>query len=315
MLKKMKILVAAAALSGTVSANVQAATVTVQTGDSLWSLADVHKTSVENLETLNHLTSDQIHPGDVLTISAEKQLPVKKDYTLLGNAITANVDVVPVQDWNKVVAALIHPDDFEKFHAENMKNLNKTVSVVAAATKPAVTINQTTIQAKTSAVTPVAKPAQAKPVVTKAKPVAASAPAAVTSAPTANPASPETAVDDHAQTASSQSNDQSNEQTSNSNSDAKVITVKATAYTASCEGCSGITKTGVNIKENPDAKVIAVDPSVIPLGSKVYIEGFGEATAADTGGAIKGHRIDVFIPTEQGARNFGVKQLKVTILN
>ncbi|MCM3116274.1 3D domain-containing protein [Neobacillus sp. MER 74] len=96
---------------------------------------------------------------------------------------------------------------------------------------------------------------------------------------------------------------------------AKEITVKATAYTASCEGCSGITKTGINIKDNPDEKVIAVDPSVIPLGSKVYVEGFGEAIAADTGSAIKGNRIDVFIPSEQDAIDFGVKKLKVTILN
>lgn len=100
-----------------------------------------------------------------------------------------------------------------------------------------------------------------------------------------------------------------------SSTQAKEITVKATAYTASCEGCSGITKTGINIKENPDKKVIAVDPSVIPLGSKVYVEGFGEAIAADTGGAIKGKRIDIFIPAEQDALDFGVKKLKVTILN
>jgi 3D (Asp-Asp-Asp) domain-containing protein len=95
----------------------------------------------------------------------------------------------------------------------------------------------------------------------------------------------------------------------------KQITVKATAYTASCEGCSGITKTGVNIKDNPDAKVIAVDPDVIPLGSKVYVEGFGTATAADIGGGIDGKEIDVFIPSEQDAIEFGVQKLKVTILN
>ncbi|MEH7074506.1 3D domain-containing protein [Neobacillus drentensis] len=100
-----------------------------------------------------------------------------------------------------------------------------------------------------------------------------------------------------------------------SSTSVKEITVKATAYTASCEGCSGITKTGVNIKDNPNKKVIAVDPSVIPLGSKVYVEGFGEAVAADTGGAIKGNRIDVFIPSEQDAMDFGVKKLTVTILN
>ena len=95
----------------------------------------------------------------------------------------------------------------------------------------------------------------------------------------------------------------------------KQITVKATAYTASCEGCSGTTTTGIDLKANPDKKVIAVDPSVIPLGSKVYVEGYGEATAADTGGAIEGNRIDVFIPSEQEAINFGVKHVKVTIID
>ncbi|HJV31966.1 MAG TPA: LysM peptidoglycan-binding domain-containing protein [Bacillales bacterium] len=95
----------------------------------------------------------------------------------------------------------------------------------------------------------------------------------------------------------------------------KVITVKATAYTASCKGCSGVTRTGVDLKSNPNSKVISVDPTVIPLGSKVYVEGYGYATAADTGGAIKGNRIDVFIPSQSNAIQFGAKQLKVTILN
>src|SRR6478752_5694114 len=63
----------------------------------------------------------------------------------------------------------------------------------------------------------------------------------------------------------------------------KSMTVEATAYTANCAGCSGTTATGVDLKANPNQKVIAVDPSVIPLGSKVYVEGYGEAVAADTG--------------------------------
>ena len=58
---------------------------------------------------------------------------------------------------------------------------------------------------------------------------------------------------------------------------AKELSVEATAYTADCAGCSGVTATGVNLKDNPDQKVIAVDPSVIPLGSKVYVEGYGYA--------------------------------------
>lgn len=96
---------------------------------------------------------------------------------------------------------------------------------------------------------------------------------------------------------------------------AKTLTVTATAYTASCEGCIGITKTGVNLKDNPDAKVIAVDPDVIPLGSKVHVEGYGYATAEDIGGGIKGNEIDVFIPTEDAAMQWGRKDVKVTILN
>lgn len=95
----------------------------------------------------------------------------------------------------------------------------------------------------------------------------------------------------------------------------RTLTVEATAYGADCAGCSGITATGLNVKANPGARIIAVDPTVIPLGSKVYIEGYGNYTAADTGGAIKGNRIDVFMGTEANARAFGRQTLKLTILN
>ncbi len=95
----------------------------------------------------------------------------------------------------------------------------------------------------------------------------------------------------------------------------KTVTVKSTAYTAYCEGCSGVTKTGVNLRQNPNEKVIAVDPNVIPLGSKVYVEGYGYATAADIGGAIDGNEIDIFFPEEQTALNWGVKFVKVSIIN
>ncbi len=94
----------------------------------------------------------------------------------------------------------------------------------------------------------------------------------------------------------------------------KTFTVTSTAYTAECAGCSGYTATGINLKANPDAKVIAVDPSVIPLGSTVYVEGYGYAKAGDTGGAIKGNKIDVFVPTKQEAFSWGVRTVKVTIV-
>lgn len=95
----------------------------------------------------------------------------------------------------------------------------------------------------------------------------------------------------------------------------KEFTVSATAYTASCTGCSGITKTGINLKQNPGLKVIAVDPSVIKLGTKVHVEGYGYAIAGDIGGAIKGNKIDVFIPTKAAAYKWGRKNVKITILD
>ncbi|GIN22952.1 G5 and 3D domain-containing protein [Siminovitchia fordii] len=95
----------------------------------------------------------------------------------------------------------------------------------------------------------------------------------------------------------------------------KEIYMNATAYTADCGGCSGVTSTGINLRNNPGAKVIAVDPSVIPLGSKVWVEGYGYAVAGDTGGAIKGNKIDVHVQSKGQASNFGRKRVKVRIID
>lgn len=99
-----------------------------------------------------------------------------------------------------------------------------------------------------------------------------------------------------------------------SNDDSKTFTVTSTAYTADCKGCSGKTSyNGIDLKKNPDMKVIAVDPEVIPLGSIVEVEGYGVAIAADTGSAIKGKKIDVFISDKSVAYSWGVKTVKVTV--
>ena len=94
----------------------------------------------------------------------------------------------------------------------------------------------------------------------------------------------------------------------------KTFKVTATAFTANCKGCSGVTSTGFNLKKNPDAKIIAVDPKVIPLGTKVWVEGYGEAIAADKGGAIKGNKIDVFMPNKSKAYSWGRRTVTVKIL-
>ena len=95
----------------------------------------------------------------------------------------------------------------------------------------------------------------------------------------------------------------------------QTMTVEATAYTPYCAGCSGITATGIDVRSNPSQKVIAVDPSVIPLGSKVWVEGYGEAIAGDTGGAIKGNKIDILMPTQEQALAFGRQSITIKVLN
>ena len=72
---------------------------------------------------------------------------------------------------------------------------------------------------------------------------------------------------------------------------------------------------GYDLTANPNLKLIAVDPAVIPPLSRVYVEGYGEAIAADTGGAITGYKIDVFVPDKAASSRWGVRQVRVTILD
>lgn len=88
--------------------------------------------------------------------------------------------------------------------------------------------------------------------------------------------------------------------------------VTSTAY--SPEESGAFTALGYNIKANPYMKLIAVDPSVIPLGKKVWVEGYGVAIAGDTGSAIKGHKIDVLMPTHADALSWGRRTVKIVIL-
>jgi 3D (Asp-Asp-Asp) domain-containing protein len=61
--------------------------------------------------------------------------------------------------------------------------------------------------------------------------------------------------------------------------------------------------------------IIAVDPRVIPLGTRLYVPGYGEGIAADTGGAVKGNRIDVWLPSQARAEEWGAKTITITILD
>lgn len=96
------------------------------------------------------------------------------------------------------------------------------------------------------------------------------------------------------------------------------LTFSSTAYTAYCNGCSGTTSTGINLRTNPDRKVVAVDPSVIPLGSVVEVKYngkiIGQYKAADEGSAIVGRKIDIFMPDRSAALKWGRKNVQVRVI-
>jgi 3D (Asp-Asp-Asp) domain-containing protein len=90
-----------------------------------------------------------------------------------------------------------------------------------------------------------------------------------------------------------------------------ALDMVATAYTAGCPGCSGFTASGYRAGHG----IVAVDPSVIPLGTRLYIPGYGFAIAGDTGGAIHGKRIDLGFNSLSDALAFGRRVVKVYTLH
>jgi 3D (Asp-Asp-Asp) domain-containing protein len=89
-----------------------------------------------------------------------------------------------------------------------------------------------------------------------------------------------------------------------------ALKMVATAYTGACSGCSGMTASG-----RPAGRgIVAVDPRYIPLGTQLYIPGYGHATAGDTGGAIHGNRIDLGFDSHRDALSFGRRSIVVYVL-
>ncbi|MGE5579685.1 MAG: 3D domain-containing protein [Bacillota bacterium] len=94
----------------------------------------------------------------------------------------------------------------------------------------------------------------------------------------------------------------------------KAFEMRSTAYCPCTKCCGpnakGVTALGVPAKPG----VIAVDPRIIPLGTRVYVDGYGYALAADTGGAIRGNKIDVCYETHDEALRWGMRNTKVYVL-
>ncbi len=104
---------------------------------------------------------------------------------------------------------------------------------------------------------------------------------------------------------------------------AKQLLVEATAYTNNAEDTVTydgrvLTRSGYDVTDTilyEGMRIIAVDPAVIPLGTRVYIEGFGMAIALDTGSAIKGNIIDIMMDTKEEAVTFGRKPLTIWVIS
>ncbi|MCX7884048.1 MAG: ubiquitin-like domain-containing protein [Caloramator sp.] len=104
----------------------------------------------------------------------------------------------------------------------------------------------------------------------------------------------------------------------------RKLVMKATSYTADFASTGkrpgdsgfGITSSGTRAKRNPDGySTVAVDPRVIPLGTRLYVEGYGFAIAEDTGGAVKGKIIDLYFhPGTREYRNWSTKYVDVYIV-
>lgn len=242
---------------GTSIGTVSAEEYEVQTGDSLWKIAQKHNTTIDKLVEINGLSSSEIKPKQKLLINETYKVEEGDSLFKIGKKF--NVSVEDLKKWNNLTSDTIVSGQELEIHGS-------TTTKEADESKP-----------KDSSSSD--EKSEEKPV-TEAKPAASEKKEAATDQP-----------------------------------EGKTITATATAYTAKCNGCTGITHTGIDLNKNPNAKVIAVDPNVIPLGSKVYVEGYGEAVAGDTGGSIKGNKIDIHVPTKAEATKFGIQTVKVTILD
>ncbi|NGY91460.1 LysM peptidoglycan-binding domain-containing protein [Bacillus megaterium] len=291
----------------------------VEKGDTLWKVAQKHSVSVDELKDANNLTSNIIYPNQELNVATIKEMThkVQQGNTLWSISQQYGVTVDQIKEWNGLKSDLIYPGEQLKIQSPNGQAQQSSPSVAQAApeTQQAQAPAEQTQEEQQQAQAEQAQKEQQQAQAEQAQKEQQQQAQAEQAQKEQQQAQAEQAQKEQQQAQAEQAQKQQQPAESSQQASGKSMTVEATAYTANCAGCSGTTATGVDLKANPNQKVIAVDPSVIPLGSKVYVEGYGEAVAADTGGAIKGNRIDVFVPSEGDAQQFGRKSVKITVMN
>ena len=261
--------------------------------DTLWDLSQKYNTSVQTIMDHNSMDSTNIFPGQKISIDGEatdKKEPnsevdtykVKAGDTLSEIGAEFGVSVSNLKAWNDLSSSVIITGQKLKVKQDaNEEKQEVTEEPVAEEPAEEEVAQEPEPKAEENTAEKVETVEQEEPA-EKAEPV-------------------------------EQSNEQ--EQSNEASSNGETKTVTATAYTAKCDGCSGVTSTGIDLNADPNKKVIAVDPSVIPLGTEVYVEGYGKAVAGDTGGAIKGNKIDLHVPSKEEANSWGVQTVNVEILD
>ncbi|MFC4022419.1 LysM peptidoglycan-binding domain-containing protein [Oceanobacillus longus] len=272
--------------------SVSAAEYEIHKGDSLWKIANENNTTVETLMEINELKSSLIHPKQVLKLEEKETTAefyiVQEGDTLsqIRSAHGDNVSVKELKEWNNLSSDLI---------------ITGQKLIVNDATEPEKVEEESSGQ---TANVESEEPEKEEVVeITTASSEEVSEAEVETAEVDAQQAEKE--VEPKEQVTETKTEQQVN---------GRTFAVESTAYTAGCNGCSGITATGINLNNDPNAKVIAVDPNVIPLGTQVYVEGYGYAVAGDTGGAIKGNKIDVHLPTKSEAYSWGRRTVNITIV-
>ena len=277
---------------GVAGVNVSAEEHEVVKNDTLWDLSQTYNTSVQTIMDHNSMDSTNIFPGQKISIdgatdqketnSEADTYKVEAGDTLSEIGAEFGVSVSNLKAWNDLSSSVIITGQKLKVKQDaNEEKQEVTEEPVAEEPAEEEVAQEPEPKAEENTAEKVETVEQEEPA-EKAEPV-------------------------------EQSNEQ--EQSNEASSNGETKTVTATAYTAKCDGCSGVTSTGIDLNADPNKKVIAVDPSVIPLGTEVYVEGYGKAVAGDTGGAIKGNKIDLHVPSKEEANSWGVQTVNVEILD
>ena len=259
---------------------------TFQWGDTLWGISQATDISVDKLVNINDIDNRSlIHVGSTIYLS--------RDLSVI-SVQNGDEEVVSYDVSNGDAVEIETPEEVEEAAEEAV--VEEAVEEVVEQTQPA---EEAVVEEAVEEVVEQTQPAEEAVVEEAVEEVVEQTQPAEETVVETQPEQPEEepAEEEAAQTSSSENG--------------RWMTVEATAYSRNQPVLSNYTFTGIDLREN--SRVIAVDPNVIPLGSTIYVPGYGEYIAGDTGGAIIGNRIDIHFESLDSAIQFGRQSIDVQV--